>query len=91
MDNDQLRAALIKILDRLSENDRARLHLIFLNDTPRRLLDDLSPSGTLTPMELLLDQNIINEQNLNILIEALHSIQCVDAIKLLKGNHFLSY
>ena len=64
MDNQEFRSILIKLQDRLSDNDRKRLHFFFGNDVPRRIRDDPSLSGTLSLMESLFDQDKISEQDL---------------------------
>jgi hypothetical protein len=90
MDNQQLRAVLLKIQDRLSEFDRQRLHFCLGCHIPRRIQDDSSPSGTLMLVESLFDQNKINERDLTLLINAFDSIQCYHASNLLKGRSVLS-
>ncbi len=85
MNNHHLRAIILKLQDRLSDNDRKRLHFFLGNDVPRRIRDDQSLSGTLSLMESLFDQDKINEQDFTFLINAFDEIQCTDAVKLLKG------
>jgi hypothetical protein len=84
MDNQEFRSILLKLQDRLSDNDRKRLHFFFGNDVPRRIRDDPSLGGTLSLMESLFDQDKINEQDFTILIKAFQEIQCIDAAKLLQ-------
>ncbi len=91
MDNQEFRSILLKLQDRLSDNDRKRLHFFFGNDVPRRIRDDPSLSGTLSLMESLFDQDKINEQDFTILIKAFQEIQCIDAVKLLKSKIVLNY
>ena len=89
MDNHRLRAIILKLQDRLSDDDRKRLHFFLGNDVPRRIRDDPSLGGTLCLMESLFDQDKINEQDFTFLINAFDEIQCIDAVQLLKG--FLFY
>ena len=88
MENQEFRAILIKIQDRLSDNDRKRLHFFFGNDVPRRIRDDPSLGGTLSLMESLFDQDKINDQDFTFLTRAFDEIQCQDAAKLLRGKSF---
>ena len=90
MDSHHLRAILLKLQDRLSDDDRKRLHFFLGNDVPRRIRDDPSLGGTLSLMESLFDQDKINEHDFTFLINAFDEIQCLDAVKLLKGNFFYS-
>ena len=92
MDSSQLRAIILKIEDRLSGDDRRRLHFFLGNDVPRRFRDDSSLSGTLSLMESLLDQDKINEKDFTFLINTFNQIKCFDAVKILKGQcFFLSF
>jgi hypothetical protein len=86
MDTHHLRAIILKLQDRLSDNDRKRLHFFLGNDVPKRIRDDPSLSGTLQLVESLFDQDKINEQDFTFLIKAFDEIQCIDAAKLLKGS-----
>lgn len=86
MDNLRLRGTLVKLESRLSDNDRKRLHFFLGDNVPRRIRDDPSLGGTLSLMESLFDQDKINEQNFTFLINAFDEIQCIDAVKLLRGN-----
>ena len=86
MDHLHLRAIILKLQDRLSDDDRRRLHFFLGNDVPRRIRDDPSLAGTLCLMESLFDQDKINEQDFTFLINAFDEIQCIDAVKLLKGK-----
>jgi hypothetical protein len=79
------RAIILKIQNRLSEDDRLRLHFFLGDDVPRIIRDDLSLRGTLKLMDSLIDQDKINEQDFTFLINAFDEIQCIDAAKLLKG------
>jgi hypothetical protein len=86
MNNRHLRALIVRLQDRLSEDDRKRLHFFLGNDVPRRVRDDPSLGGTLCLMESLFDQDKINEDDFTFLINAFDEIQCLDAVKLLRGN-----
>lgn len=88
MDSNQLRAIILKIEDRLSGDDRRRLHFFLGNDVPRRFRDDSSLSGTLSLMESLFDQDKINEKDFTFLINIFNQIKCFDAVKILKGQCF---
>jgi hypothetical protein len=89
MDNHHLRAIILKLQDRLSDNDRKRLHFFLGNDVPRRIRDDPTLGGTLSLMESLFDQDKINEGDFTFLINAFDEIQCTDAVKLLRGKLLL--
>ncbi len=89
MDKHDFRAIILKLEDRLSENDRTRLHFFLRDDAPQRYIDDLSLGGTLNLIDSLIDQDLINENNFNFLIDAFYTIQCFDAVKLLKGTFVL--
>ncbi|CAF3782112.1 unnamed protein product [Rotaria magnacalcarata] len=86
MNAHRLRAILLKLQDRLTDDDRKRLHFFFGNDVPRRIRDDPSLGGTLSLMEFLFDQDKINEEDFTFLINAFEAIQCVDAAKLLREH-----
>jgi hypothetical protein len=91
MDNHHhLRSIILKLQDRLSDNDRKRLHFFLANDVPRRIRDDPTLTGTLNLMESLFDQDKISEQDFTFLIDAFRGIQCVDAVKLLRGTLLFS-
>jgi len=90
IDNRHLRSIILNLQNRLSDDDRKRLHFFLGNDVPRRIRDDPSLGGTLSLMESLFDQDKINEQDFTFLINAFEEIQCIDAVKLLKGNFFPS-
>jgi hypothetical protein len=85
MDNQHLRAILLKLQDRLSDNDRQRLHFFLGDDIPRRIRDNPTLTGTLSLMECLFDQDKISDRDFTFLINAFTEIQCVDAVKLLGG------
>lgn len=86
MDTGRLRAIIIKLQGRLSSDDRKRLHFYLGNDIPRRIRDDPSLSGTLSLMDSLFDQDKIYERDIGYLINVFDEIQCLDAVKLLRGN-----
>ena len=94
MDNYQCRSILLKLQDRLSDDDRKRLHFFLGNDVPRRIRDDPSLTGTLSLIESLFDQDKISEQDFTFLIKTFNEIQCKDAAQLLRSNennlHFSS-
>jgi hypothetical protein len=90
MDNHDLRAMILKVESRLSEDDRKRLHFFLRDDVPQRFIDDLSLSGTLNLIDSLITQDIINENNVNFLIDAFYQIRCFDAVRLLKGTSLFS-
>lgn len=85
MENRHVRAILLKLQDRLSDDDRKRLHFFVGNDVPRSIRDNPTLGGTLSLLESLFDQDKINEDDLTFLINAFDEIQCTDAVKLLKG------
>ena len=86
MDAYRLRAIILKLQDRLSNDDRKRLHFYLGNDVPRRIRDDSSLGGTLSLMESLFDQDKIRENDFTFLINTFDEIQCLDAVKLLRGT-----
>ncbi|CAF1193072.1 unnamed protein product [Adineta ricciae] len=86
MDNVRLRAIILNLQDRLSNDDRKRLHFYLGNDVPRRIRDDPTLGGTLNLMDSLFDQDKINEEDFTYLIEAFDQIRCFDAAKLLKEH-----
>ncbi|CAF1445667.1 unnamed protein product, partial [Adineta ricciae] len=86
MDSHRLRAIILKLQDRLSDDDRKRLHFYLGNDVPRRIRDDPTLGGTLSLMESLFDQDKINENDITFLINAFDEIQCIDAVKLLREH-----
>lgn len=90
MNNHQLRALILRLQDRLSEDDRRRLHFFLGNDVPRRVRDDPSLGGTLSLMESLFDQDKISEEDFTFLINAFDEIQCRDAVKLLRGKSLIN-
>jgi len=86
MNKYHLRAIILKLQDRLSDDDRQRLHFFLGDDVPRRLRDDASLRGTLGLIQSLFDQDKINEQDFTFLINAFDEIHCTDAVKILKGD-----
>jgi hypothetical protein len=88
MNNRRLRALIVRLQDRLSEDDRKRLHFFLGNDVPRRIRDDPSLGGTLSLMESLFDQDKISDDDFTFLIHAFDEIQCLDAVRLLRGKNF---
>ena len=89
MDANRLRAILLKLQDRLSNDDRTRLHFFLGNDVPRRIRDDPSLDGTLSLLESLFERDKINEKDFTFLINAFDEIHCHDAARSLNGNlHF---
>ncbi|CAF1271625.1 unnamed protein product [Adineta steineri] len=86
MDNHRLRAMILKLQDRLSNDDRKRLHFYLGNDVPRRIRDDPTLGGTLSLMDSLFDQDKVNEKDFTFLINAFDEIQCIDAVKLLREH-----
>ena len=87
MDTHHLRSILLKLQDRLSDDDRRRLHFFLGDDVPRRIRDDPTLRGTLSLLESLFDQDKISAENFSFLINAFDEIQCLDAVKLLRGKH----
>jgi len=86
MDTYDLRGIILKLQDRLSDNDRKRLHFFLGDDVPRRIRDDPTLGGTLNLIESLFDQDKINAQDFTFLIKAFDEIRCADAVKLLRGS-----
>ena len=86
MDNHRLRALLVRLQHRLSEDDRKRLHFFLSDDIPRYIRDDPSLGGTLSLMESLFEQDKIKEDDFTFLIHAFREIQCADAANLLRGK-----
>ncbi|CAF3792782.1 unnamed protein product [Rotaria sp. Silwood1] len=86
MNNLQFRGLLLRLQERLSDNDRKRLHFFFGNDIPRSIRDNPTLSGTLSLLESLLDQEKINEQDFTYLIKAFDEIRCIDAANLLRKH-----
>ena len=94
IDNRHLRGLILRLENRLSDDDRTRLHFFLGDDVPRRIRDDDSLRGTLDLIESLFDQDKINGKDFTFLINAFDEIQCMDAVKLLRGNfhhHHLPY
>ena len=89
MENRRSRAILVNIQDRLSNEDRARLHFYLKNDASRTTVDDLTLIGTLRLMDALFDQDKINDTNFTFLIDAFTQIRCFDAAETLKSRFHL--
>ena len=85
VDSPYLRGILIPLEDRLSNDDRRRLHFFLADDILRRIRDDPTLSGTLSLLESLFDQDKINGEDFTFLIDALDAIQCRDAANILRG------
>lgn len=79
------RALLVKIQDRLSNDDRHRLHFLVGDIIPRMQRENVTLAGTLTLLESLFDRAVINEDYLDFLIRIFTEIQCYDAVKRLQG------
>jgi hypothetical protein len=79
------RALLLKIQDRLSNDDRHRLHFLVGDIIPRMQRENVTLAGTLTLLESLFDRAVINEDYLDFLIRIFCEIQCYDAVKRLQG------
>ena len=90
MDTRRLRGTLLRLQDRLSAENRHRLHFFLGDDVPRRIRDDSTLTGTLSLMESLFDQDKISENDFTLLIDAFDEIQCHDAAKLLRGSFFFA-
>jgi hypothetical protein len=81
-----LRTIILKLQNRLGDDDRLRLHFFLGDVVPRTIRDDSSLRGTFKLMDSLFDQDKINERDFTLLIHAFDEIQCIDAAKLLRGN-----
>jgi hypothetical protein len=91
MDNQHLCSILLDLQQRLSDDDRERLHFYLKNDVPRSVGDDTTFSGTLRLMQSLFDQDKINDKDFTLLIEAFKQIQCFDAANILEGFPILKF
>jgi hypothetical protein len=91
MDNHCLRAIILQLQDRLSDNDRTRLHFYVGNHVPRGIRDNSTLSGTLNVMESLFDQDKISEENFTFLINAFKEIRCDAAVKILQSIFHLFF
>ena len=90
IDNRPLREIIVRLEQRLSDNnDRRRLHFFLANDIPRTIQDDASLRGTFDLIQSLFDQDKINENDFTFLINAFEEIQCMDAVKILRGIIFI--
>ena len=83
--NTNLRSVIVKIQDRLSDDDRARLHFYIGDKVPRAIRDNMTLCGTLCLIQCLFERNYVNEDDLSMLINAFETINCIDAVKMLKG------
>ncbi|CAF1206893.1 unnamed protein product [Adineta ricciae] len=83
MNDHDLRAVILKVEQRLSVDDRHRLHFFLYNDVPKKYGDDLSLYGTLSIIQSLFEQDKINSNDFTFLIKTFYEIQCYDAVKLL--------
>jgi hypothetical protein len=90
MDNQHLRAIIIELQDRLSDDDRKRLHFFLGNDIPRGIEDNPTLGGTLSLIQYLFDQDKINERDVSFLIRAFTIIKCFPAVALLTGKSLFS-
>ena len=79
-----LRAVLIQIEERLSNEDRHRLHFLIGDLTPRAQRENVTCAGTLTLLESLFDRDIISQDYLDFLIRTFTELKCYDAVKRLK-------
>lgn len=86
--NCRLREILVKIQDRLSDDDRKRFHFYLGDDVPRRIRDDPTLFGTLSLMQSLIDQDKINEKDFTYLTNAFQAIGCYDLAHILRGSIF---
>ncbi|UJR06576.1 hypothetical protein I4U23_010860 [Adineta vaga] len=82
MDDLHLRSILLKLQNRLSNDDQKRLHFYLNNDISQRIQDDPS----LNHMDSLFNQDKINNEDLTFLINTFDQVQCFDASKLLKEH-----
>ncbi|CAF0718839.1 unnamed protein product [Adineta steineri] len=85
-DNSHLRRIILTIENRLSNDDRERLHFFFGDDIPRRIRDDPTLRGTLNLMQSLFDRDIISGNDFTKLITAFEAIQCFDIVNILKKH-----
>jgi hypothetical protein len=79
------KALLLKIQDRLSKEDRQRIHFLLSDILPRRQCEDVTLGGTLTLLESLFDHELISEDYVDFLIRIFREIQYHDAVKRLQG------
>lgn len=79
------RALLLQIQNRLSNDDRRRLHFLIGDIIPRHQRDDCTLGGTLTLLESLFDRALISEDYLEFLVRIFKEIQCHDAVRRLQG------
>ena len=81
----KLREFLLKLLDDLSDKDRARLHFVLGSEVPRRLRESNEIESTLR----IFDYLILNEKIFNSFPVALSACGRADWSKKLKGNFIL--
>jgi hypothetical protein len=79
---------ILRIENRLIDDDRARLRFFLQDDVTQRYKSDLSLIGTVNLFDSLITQDIINKNDVNFLINAFDTIRCFDAAKILKGKSF---
>ena len=91
MDHCRLRSVILKLDNRLSNEDRQRFHFFLGDDVPRRVRDDATLHGTLAVIDCLFDQDKINERDFTYLIDAFEEIECFNAAHLLRGRTFTCY
>jgi hypothetical protein len=80
------RAALIKIQDSLSNEDRIKLHFIFGEDIPRRLQSNGSLETALEGLQALCDRLKISKNDYKYLVRALEVIERHDCAQRLIGK-----
>lgn len=78
------RALLLQIQNRLSNDDRRRLHFLIGDIIPRHQREDCTLGGTLTLLESLFDRALISEDYLEFLVRIFKEIQCHDAVRRLQ-------
>lgn len=80
------RAALVKIQESLSDDDRKKLHFLFGEDIPRVLRENSSLGGALETLQKLFDTLKISPSNYDYLVRALEVIQRPDCVQRLRGE-----
>ncbi|CAF1221526.1 unnamed protein product, partial [Didymodactylos carnosus] len=78
------RSILLQVQERLSDDDRKKLHFLVGDIIPRGLRDDPSIGGTLNLLEALFDRGKISSQDFSYLIEVFETIDCSDAANRLR-------
>jgi hypothetical protein len=84
--NFKFRAILIKIQNKLSDDDRRQLHFLFSDDIPRRLQADGSLGNSLDVLQKLFDNEKISKDNCGYIIQALQAIERPDCVQHLIGK-----